>query len=362
MRLVHWLIVGLVVYHGANFVGGGGFAPKRHWMLGTFQLKWGASQREFRILSSWPKATPFFDTAAVLLKDWGYIARYRAHQIPDFIIEVRTVAGEQLFERDEILTLSGAQSREQIIRRVRDQIHVWRARGADVVFVPVPSKLSIVRADVSRLPASSVWEVSHGLGVENASGLYQEFVQGIPEAVDLFSRFQALYRRGVFPFLDDDSHWSSRGIGEMASVVLTRLRPRRDWPLVREGSLAGFHFPTEYLQLPEWYLVRMKAFANHEDLYTVGQAGGEKGRVIVLGTSFCQRLAHTEYGMGPILKRALGRELHEYCEQGGGLWGGIDRMAASGVSVERGDIIVWEAPLAHVFRKAPTGAREGRME
>ena len=366
------LVSFLALYHVVNFFGKDHFIPKKQWEKVNVEagIEEGVSRRlvGFPWISSWPKAPVYVDKTSQFLRDIGYVARYFLGQIPFFVLIGRAGDTRQMFERIEIYTLgyTSDQEIEESVIEIRQQISDWQRKGAQVIFLPIPSKLSLNRNAMPKsLPPFTVWEPCKMWKAEAPELVYRSLVTELPGSIDLFSRFQRLLALGQTPYLNDDSHWNSLGIAEAARMVLSEIRPRRSWNTsVYGGSLEGFHFLEEYLQLPEWFMRRLKFNGGKEELFGITPQINEGGRVLVLGTSFCYRLSHMELSLGELLKHALGRDLLQFCSAGNGVWGSVEEFESSGVEITRGDIIVWESPVVYILNKRikkPTKTRYDKI-
>lgn len=347
MKLVTVLIVFVALYHVINLSQKSFFAPKQHWVRADLVVRRGPAATTVPLVSSWGKSPTYFDEVSKWISGLGYITRFWLGQIPDFVIRNHSTKPIEFFERKEIFTLAHEQQPLYVhaANMVNPVLRQWSARGVTAVFLPVPSKLSIERAGVALLPSCDVWRTCQSPKRDASQEIYETFVSRVPAAVDLYSRFKAVIVNGERPYLSDDSHWSSRGIGEAALAVLGRVRPAVRWTLERRELINGFHFGREVLQLPLSYLEHSESFSAPEPLFAIRERRPESGRLVVIGTSFCQRLAHTGYGLGNLLATALGRDLVQVCMAAGGMWGSFRKLSEDGVELATNDLVVWEAPM-----------------
>ncbi len=316
----------------------------------------------------WPTSPTYFDLASITLKGVGYVIRYWVSQIPDFIIEGAGSGDLEMTERHDILTLDPGvlPTLTGNLDKMSRQIGAWKNSGARVVVIPIPSKLSIERERFpAKLPPCQVWSRCNAPQVESAQTNYAEVVLRVPEALDLFAVYRSQYLQGLDPYLPDESHWSSLGIGLAARATLARLGVNPLPEMTEADAFEDFHFAKQMLQLPDWYLNRHAGSARHrEPTYrfavlskpsTMRGSDLRANRLVILGTSFCLRLGHTKYGLSNLLAENLQAGLKTYCGTGNGLWGAIGQMELAGESVRGGDIVVWEVPMYSLVSRETTG-------
>jgi hypothetical protein len=107
-------------------------------------------------------------------------------------------------------------------------------------------------------------------------------------------------------------------------------------------------------QLPDYFLKRDSRFQWREPLYRLkaerGSLNGKSsGRLVLAGSSFCNRLAGTPYHLGEMLREVTGRELLSYCIEGGGTLGALKKITGEKLPLRPGDVFVWELMLPESF-------------
>lgn len=153
---------------------------------------------------------------------------------------LRTLKKPALFLREEVSVQSRSKELSSSIIRAVERFSDWdarlRERGAkNVVFVPIPTKLSIASLAEEIAPAGDS-EMAMMVKADRAQKEnkyidhpYQEFIKMLQfrglKAVDLFNVFRRASRSSTPLFLLDDTHWSSFGIAVSASETYINIFP-----------------------------------------------------------------------------------------------------------------------------------------
>lgn len=244
--LVTFLLFFLVLYHGANL------HTKSTWGLFRSQAT-----------HNGPK---YLDWATRSISGLGYALRYLAGQDSPLLFRVKNSTPLELELREEVKFETPA-TRPQLRARAqiyRETIEYYRGKGVEVVFLPIPSKLSF--GNLPTLPAVDPWRSE---GKEERVSLYSDLLKADSQSIDLERSFKKHLRTHSQErvFLPHDYHWTSLGITLSAQAVLHELG-RRGWtiptttitfsgwnPNLHEGRLLDHYL------LPDWFRRHGRSFA-----------------------------------------------------------------------------------------------------
>ncbi len=290
------------------------------------------------------------------IKEYGYVLRYVLGQYPSFTMVGDRLPYQRFYLREDVCPCYKKQ--REMNRQSRavmsGLISSLQKKGVTVVILPIPSKVAVERAHISkRLPSCVLWGSladSAELLEEDATANYEELVAADPAHV---VNLNAVYEQWLRAHPDDylyvpsDSHWSSLGIALAAKAVVDKLggaEPAMTLvkPVATQGEFIG------YLQLPSFFVKRSPELQWQEPLHTLSASrGGTRGRVLVFGTSYAERLKETEWGLGSLLGKTLGREVVDLSFHGAGPIGSFIEFQKKGLQYKKGDIVVWEFPVRH---------------
>lgn len=356
-----FLGLSVLAYQGLNLIRGDFLTPREHWRTGNIWLS--LNQRSlFSIptITEWGGTTAH-DFTSRWLKGFGYSLKYLAGDIPEGVLLGIRDPYLHLTSRNEIPfqypeTYEAVQT--NVVRPLALYAEELARAGVRVVFVPSPTKLSIVReAFPPTLPIGNVW----GPGTprlappENAERVYSAITDTLGDhAVDLYHLFQShrqTHQEEIY--LYDDLHLTSYGLNLAAMAAIQKLLT---WKLVDQepkwivtGNMGRSyqHDILAMLQLPESFLNTRPEFGWPEPLYVLSSAvrAPSADRLILLGSSMSHRFRDTPHSLGRILANSLGRDLVQYAIPGGNAAAGLKHFIEDGLIFKPGDLVVWEFPM-----------------
>lgn len=258
--------------------------------------------------------------------------------------------GGWLFTTEETRLASPA----QINRAVDYIIAVDRrlaARGIDLVVVPVPAKLDILRHDATA-----------GLPAEGMARQYARFVQELTDynisVVDARSALVDADTTESPTFLRTDTHWSPHGARTVANAVAASGFLATGAESFREVSgaktaLTGdlVRFVTTDAMAPRLGLTQetvLSWVAEAEDAVTTSIFAAESAPpdIVLVGTSYS---ANPNWSFGPSLTLALHREVLNLAEEGQGpirpMAAFLEELSPSGQSPAT---VIWEFPIRYL--------------
>lgn len=351
------LVAFLTAYHGFALRRSTNWKPQ--WTAVDLRL-----DRGDREVGRWPlwlnRPKPAdWDRSARALGTIGYLIRYYAGQLPDFVLEAGRGRAKRFYYRPDLLVQHASAKgslMDRMVKRVDQSLRELASTGATVVLLPVPTKLSIERDLLgSRLPPPRIWERTETGDGEDSYGVYRVIQEAFPDrTVDLYRVF-AQYRR-LHPdrdlYIPSDCHWTSLGVALGAVSVLNHLKERRrvsgQWSPEQVGTYGPnyWYWMLTTLQIPESTLARLPEFRWIEPLY--GLSGPpptppkDFRRILLPGTSFSHRLKERGMSLGHLLSGALGLPVENFSQPRGGTLGSLQEMRRKGIQPGSGDLVVWE--------------------
>lgn len=292
----------------------------------------------------------------------GYVLRYMAGQTPALVIASRREGKVHLFHRGELEMQEhepAVSAARTLTEAARSAIDLLSVHGVVVIPVIVPTKLSLYREQLPyRIELGGRWSHATDEPQEDPQFVHRAIAETLPEAIDLYEPFREFRRanpaRLLYPPLD--YHWTSLGSALAVETIARQLMARGllssppRW--IDEGRRP---FSTSYLTdqypLPRWFVDRAPEFHGEEDVVRFAHnTVSEKGRVILIGTSFS---GGSPQGFLGQLRSVMGREMVEFVRPDNGYSGGFRMMTERRFLPEAGDIVVWEIPLCCLNLEGP---------
>lgn len=184
-----------------------------------------------------------------------------------------------------------------------------RRRGAELLILPVPAKITV---EVPLLPtlaslSPNPWHrdlASSPLG--DGSRFYQTLVNLEPRYfLDLYPDLSRTnFSDGKFYFRADDPHWSEGGIELAVAAIKRRVVAFKDQPLER---------------------------------------------ILLAGTSFSTIYREQSKDLGSRLESSLGVPVTNLSFEGAGTLGSLRRIRERKLQLGAGDLVVWEYPVQEIF-------------
>lgn len=361
------LLFALALYHFHN------------WRSGGYTEVWNRVH-----FTPWPRVfrgpITCFDFSADFIRRLGYLGRFQLGQDSSVVARVPNSSPLYLFRRaDHVFSQAqyGTRMRRKLIPAIEQALGEIQSKGVKVVLLPVPPKTVVEELAPSvRLESDQLYHQDFSTQVDPTEN-YKLLTSIAPEtAVDLLKIYRNHLREGGAPvFLPWDFHWNSLGISLAAEGILTNLNARgiKSGPWLRESVGENDNQSNQYLlnhyQLPDFYLRHSRRIVWRETIYhlTESKPMSERAvstgqRLILVGSSFCNRWGKTSHGLGNTLAAILNRPYINFCVAGGGLKGGWQKMRDEKFQWAKGDILVWELPFPDSvddqfnFRLAPVSA------
>lgn len=291
------------------------------------------------------------------LSEIGYTLRYQMGEFPSFIFKAAGGSPDSLHYRTEIPFLypsSLPKIREELLPAVAALEAFCRAKGARLLVLPVPVKLSL---DVPTLRSSELWfKDAHQYEMPTPAWVYQKMVSEIgPAAIDLYSLFRKSRELNPFElYLPYDNHWTSFAIALTASEITRHLSQSAPSVIYHaKRPIRHDTFFMDALRLPTSFTDHARAFRWQEPLFSLAPAAAHAGRVFLAGTSFSDRLKRSEFGLGALLRKGTGREVVDLSISGQGKYASLRSFLQRGLSLSPGDVLIWEFPVSQA------GAKDG---
>lgn len=364
-RLALYLCVAIAVYHLNNLVN---VVRNFRGIEGTkvVELKAGDkfSLRFALPKPKWSEPELRLDPSRHALRSAGYMLRYLLGQENNFYFYGAKHPIQRMYNRQDITVMRPgleAASREYL-DKVTAWLHEAKCHGAVPIAAFVPPKSVIEREELpARLPTERLWQPQGPTPPEDTNIGHRVLRARDPELfVDLFKTFEI--SRNQFPeeeiYVPWDYHLTSYGMSLLTADIVHRLNKRGESlgspTLVRADSMPPRHddIIINMLHLPKLVLNSLERFNWREPIYEVHTEGKltHSKRVVLLGTSFTERLSHDKLSFAHQLERALHVPVVSFTHHGATLETMLESFVGQGDSLGSGDIVVVEQPFDHVLR------------
>ncbi len=324
------------------------------------------------IPSKWASLPNHFDRSINVIRGTGYLLRYLAgEEYPLVLIGTKTPHLSLFDRRDSefVYQETGEKLERTFVPAMKEWIETLTAKGVEVVVLPIPPKQAVEREKLPQeLPPEYPWTEYLPHRREDIRGNFRRLLSAdSSHMVDLFSHYMT--HRDQNPqsnlYIPWDLHWSSEGIALAAQKTLDHLY-KKGWPVGQYRLNLRAEAPLDHtprllsvLQLPGYYKRRSPNLRWREPLYTLEEEVPPRinvepetvKRVVLIGSSFCNRFSGTPYHLGNMLASALKRELIANCMEGGGNWGALAELKRDDFHLRKGDLLVYEVLMPEYFEK-----------
>ncbi len=350
--LLTFLLMALaLVYHTGNFIHSSHFTLRQMltWSPVKISLN-GVNLFEFKSLGKRPLEHPYYDWSANATGELGYLLRYKTHQVPDWILYAESRPLQWFFNRDDVFLQFPAATnfiRSVVSSRVSTVTEILEKNGITVLFIPIPTKISIERNKLAKhLPAISIWGSQNYDTEEAPEKVYKNILEVLPRnTLDLYTVFQNdKPQSSNLLYTPAGGHWTSYGIAITAKAVIDYLKSRNipfGTPFILKSSKRQFE-PAEMLPIvPSYYADSAPEFAWTNSTFELSNVSHPAitRRLVIWGTSFSAR------GLGEMLSSSTKLPLSDYSFSGNALFGSLEKMLAKNEKLKKGDILIWEFPL-----------------
>jgi len=368
--LLSVLTIGTLGYHAYNYLRGGTLRPEERLSFRPIQIS--LLGRSLKVAMPTTHSSGIsVDSSASFIGGVGSLLRYYSGEVDSFAVRGMPTPYENLCLRGDVAIQypshrAEAQALASEIKAIVDDLE---KQGVHSVVVPIPGKLAFYRSKFpSRLPPFDEWGagkiIERQSERENPYELYRTLVTTDPKhVVDLYE----LYRQALSAdpnnliYVPWDYHWTSYGMNLTAQAVLDHLVKQGIWEgevgRAKLAELRPAYFQDillNHLRLPAWYLAHQSRFQWREPLYHLDGKPKDPThdpvkRVVVLGTSFTNRLRDTSYSFGAQLHSVLGGTLIYDAEDGRPIRSLGVKQKKHPLILQRGDLLVWEFPFTQLI-------------
>lgn len=220
------------------------------------------------------------------------------------------------------------------------------ARGVDLVVVPLPAKIDLLR---DRAP-----DASYGVTLEK---LYQRFVHDLEDnGISVVDSRPALASTDA-PFIATDTHWTPEGALNVAKAIANSgaivtgedgFVTEEDPTVSLVGDLVTYVTSDNYAELiglDPVDITPYRAIPAVEETGTLDIFGGTGGAVDLVGTSYS---ANPNWSFAESLKLSLGRDVINYAEEGQGPFEPMQGYLASLDPLALPEAVIWEIPIRYL--------------